>query len=72
MDILGWLATVPYPVLLWMVICTFLLLLSLLILIALSEKATGRVVRVIEAFRGEHGSERCPRCRSLLRRRAGR
>jgi hypothetical protein len=55
---LAWLATLPPPVLLVTVICTFLLLLLLCICIAFSDKATERIVRVITAIQGRKRTHR--------------
>ena len=70
MNILEWLAAIPYPALLLIVLCVFLLLLFLLLSVAFSDKAADRIIRVIKVLQNGYMPDRCPKCRSLLKRRA--
>lgn len=65
LSILEWLGSLPLPAFFLLVICCVILLFALLVLIALSEKATKRLIRVIRVITGkqQHTSyTRCPRC----------
>jgi hypothetical protein len=51
MSILVWLVNLPVPVLLCLVACIFFFLLLLLFLVAFSQPAADRIVRLIEVLR---------------------
>jgi hypothetical protein len=63
MSILWWLASLPYPSFFLIVTSATILVSVLLILVAFSEDAARRVIRVIKAAGEKQQYVRCPRCR---------